>query len=527
MDGLDRGAATVRESAARPSRRFAARVGAARPRSAVALDALIWAVALAGTAAWLRAGTNARFGPLLGPVAAAARFAISPAYRRRVRDWSGRAWREVEAWAEGGGTLPWRAALAFAAGPFFLFEAANGTQLGTFDTRPVVPTAVSLLRDGDVDLAEFEGLRPPLLRGPDGTSCYCFQVVDGCIVSTYPPGMVPFALAAVAPAYALGADLDSTRTLQYLEKATGSAVAALALGLFFLTATRLGSTRGAVATTLFLATGSSLFTTVGLGLWQHGGVVAWLLAALLVEFAARGEPGRRGTAFQGFALAQMLSCRPTAALLFGVFGLWVLIRSPRRGLWLGLFGVLSLAPWQLFYWSVYHNLLGPATINNHSTAALWSFFALRPTLGVLFSPGRGIFVYQPWAILAVAGVVAWMLRAIRGRREVLAGPPGWRAFGLAAVTLHVVMIAAWWDWPGGYCYGSRLATDVVPLLALLATPAAAALAARRRGVALLGGLALAAFLVHVPCVAFEAHRWNQVQPRDHWSWSHAPFLYRR
>ena len=63
------------------------------------------------------------------------------------------------------------------------------------------------------------------------------------------------------------------KNLQYLEKVTAALVASLSLGLFFLTAARLGSPTAAGMVTLFLATGSGVFTTVGLGTWQHGGVL--------------------------------------------------------------------------------------------------------------------------------------------------------------------------------------------------------------------------------------------------------------
>ena len=429
------------------------------------------------------APVRARFGPLLGLAIPAARLILNAAYRRRVGAWVAESWRRTQAYGRGEGPIPWRSALAFVAIPFFLLDVAHHGFLGTFDTRPVVPTAVSLLRDGDFDLREFEGLNPPLLRRRDGSFCYSFQEVDGRIVSTYPSGMVPFALATVAPAWLLGADLDSLKTLLYLEKVAGATVAALALSLFFLTATRLGSAPAAAVATLFLATGSGLFTTVGLGLWQHGGVVTWLLAALLVEFASRGEPGWRGWLFQGFALAQMLACRPTAGLLVGVFGLWVIVRSP-RGLLVGAVGAVALVPWIVYYELIYRSCLGPSTVTtsvsadsgrSSSSGRRWESFS---------APGGGFSCINPgrcwrWPPRSPG-------RGSDARTGSVTGPKGWAAFCLIAVTLHVVLISAWWEWPGGYCYGSRLATDVVPLLGLLATPAVAVLLRRRVGVGLLG-----------------------------------------
>ena len=50
---------------------------------------------------------------------------------------------------------------------------------------------------------------------------------------------------------------------------------------------------------------------------------------------------------------------------------------------------------------------------------------------------------------------------------------------------------------------------------------------RRAGVGLLASLVVLGFLVHLPCIANEAHRWNHHKPRDHWSWSGAPFFHRQ
>jgi len=514
----------VRTGRRRPSARFVSKPGPVRWAVVSFLDWLGVAIAAAGLAGCLHGRASARLAPLLSLIFPGVRLALSGDYRRRVGGWAVKQWRIAQAYASGLGPIPWRFALAFIAAPFFVLDVAHHGFLGTFDTRPVVATAASLVRDGDFDLREFDGLRPPLLHGRDGSLCYCFQVAGGRIVSTYPSGMVPFALATVGPAWLLGADLDSLKTMQHLEKVAGAMVAAIALGLFFLTSARLGSVSAAVVSTLFLASGSALFTTVGLGLWQHGGVVVWLLAALLVEFASRGEPSTRGSLFQGFALAQMLSCRPTAALLVALFGLWVIARSSRRGLVVATAGAIGLAPWIAFHQWIYGSPLGPSTVTSSVSGRLWSFFEFWPMAGVLFSPGRGIFVYQPWAVLAAITILAWP--RLRRAPGMFATPRGWAAFCAVATALHVVVISAWWEWPGGYCYGSRLATDVVPLLALLATPAVAMLMRRRAGTALLTALGMIGFLVQLPCVVNDAHRWNHDLPRRQWSWSHAPYFYR-
>ena len=509
----------------RPSRQFRPRERRLRPRLRFLLDLASLLVAAIGMVICLRAGSTAPFGPLLGLAIPAGRLVLSAEYRWRVGAGFLRIWGQVQHFSRGRGPIPWLAAFALVSLPFFVLDMVHRGSLVTFDTRPVIPTTVSLVREGDWDLREFDqpGTRR-LLRDSDGQFHYCFQEVGGHIVSTFHSGMVPFALAVVAPAYLCGADLDSPRTLQYLEKVTAALVASLSLGLFFLTASRLGSASAAAMVTLFLATGSGVLTIVGLGVWQHGGVITWLLVAMLVEFSSRSAPDWRGLLVQGFALGQMLACRPTAGLLVAVFGLWVLVRSPRRGVLLGMTGLAAAAPWIAFYRLVYHSLLGPATVRTNVSAGLWSFFRIGPMLGTLVSPGRGLLVYQPWAILAVVTLITWP--RLRARTDLTGGPSGWVAFAGLGSLLHLVLVSAWWDWPGGYSWGSRLSTDILPLLGLLAVPSAALLLESRVGRGLLLGLVLVGLAVHLPCILWDAHRWNWLEPRDHWSWSNPPFLYR-
>src|SRR5262249_3352842 len=103
--------------------------------------------------------------------------------------------------------------------------------------------------------------------------------------------------------------------------------------------------------------------------------------------------------------------------------------------------------------------------------------------GLLFSPGRGLLVYFPVAVL----VLVWLC----------AGPLAFRASfaiaSLSGVVLVTLLTASWPVWWGGHCFGPRLLSETEPLI-LLALGTALAASARprlRRGV-------LAALLVLLP-----------------------------
>jgi hypothetical protein len=77
-------------------------------------------------------------------------------------------------------------------------------------------------------------------------------------------------------------------------------------------------------------------------------------------------------------------------------------------------------------------------------------------LGLLVSPAKGLLVFTPLVIVAVAGLV----RAFRQGDRWLAATLG------AAAAAHWVLIGRWSEWHGGESWGPRLMTDALPLLFL-------------------------------------------------------------
>jgi hypothetical protein len=488
---------------------------------------LSWLLGAVGLAMSLQARAAYAFWPLLGLVLPGIRLLVSPSYRVRL----GRAcrvhWENVRAYSAGAGPVPWTAATVFVALPVFLFDISNGQIKGAVDTRPVIPTAVSLVREGDWDISEFYRLdRVDILFDRKGCRHKCYQQTARGIYSAFPAGMVLFAAPVTGLARICGADLDRPWVHLRLQKMTAALVMALVLSLFFLVACCLGLPVESAVMTALLAVSSALYTTVGLGLWQHGGITFWLLVCLLIELRCGGRPGSRGILAQGIACAGLLTCRPTAVLLVAGFGTWVLLRSPRRAFLLAAIAALAYSPCVAMYWWQYGNIFGPATINGNMSGEYWHFGRLSTMAGVLICPARGLFVYQPWAVLAILVCHP----AIRARARTLgyrAAPSGWTAFCLAVITAHWLLISAWHDWSGGDCWGSRMMTDIIPLLGLICVPAIAPLWRSRRSRGLILALGVLGALTHLPCAYLGSAAWNYDAScsSNLWSWPHAPFLY--
>src|ERR1019366_8265121 len=99
--------------------------------------------------------------------------------------------------------------------------------------------------------------------------------------------------------------------------------------------------------------------------------------------------------------------------------------------------------------------------------------------------------------------------------------------GIAA---YLLLYSAWRGWWGGYCYGPRFFTDVLPVLALCAIPTAERLWRRTTGRALVVVLAVYGALVQGIGVYCDDNSWNALPdsvdhtPERVWDWSDPQIL---
>jgi hypothetical protein len=97
----------------------------------------------------------------------------------------------------------------------------------------------------------------------------------------------------------------------------------------------------------------------------------------------------------------------------------------------------------------------PILRGEHWTGRFWEGLS-----GILFSPGRGLFVYSPIFLFSVVtSGSAW--------RE--GGDPLLRTVGVGSL-LVVCLYSRWWPWWGGHTFGPRLLADLAPPLALALYP---------------------------------------------------------
>lgn len=218
---------------------------------------------------------------------------------------------------------------------------------------------------------------------------------------------------------------------------------------FFKFGRELGYSRGAsLGGTLVLGLGTTFFP-------YSRQYFADPLAALAILYGVRflwraGRSENKAAIWGGLCFgAAVFTKIDSAFLLLPVF-IWILRNHKKTaGEFLaGLipFGVMILLYNQLNY--------GSAFTPGYERQGFASPF-LSGLFGLMLSPSRGLFIYAPPVMLFFMGMTAF-----RRKHPAL--------FGLCAglILVKTAILAKWFSWQGGWCWGARLFLPVIPLMML-------------------------------------------------------------
>jgi hypothetical protein len=420
-----------------------------------------------------------------------------------------------------------------------VFAAHVNGQMGCSDSRWSIPTSVSLLDEGNFDLDEYL----PVLQA---RGFYFSEQVNGHYYTVYPfgtsilaaPGVAVLrpvfdALFRVRPslrdvmaraAYERGCPPVAGEPVISLHSWTeqiiaSGIVAATTVVVYAIARTELG-VAGASMIALVFAFGTSAWSTASRSLWQHGPSMLMLALALLAQLR------RWSLVLVGLALGFAYVVRPTDIIPLVLTAAWVAYERPRDFWRFGLGVAAILVPFFANNQRIYGAWLSPYY---HPGTFLGNPFFAEALAGSLISPARGLFLYSPVLMFAALGVG---LKIRRGRFTTL------DASLIACIVTHVVVNAyvnrLWW---GGYSYGPRLLSDMLPYFMYFLVPAIRWIFADGQHPR---PAAAAAFAVTVGVSVFmnavgvfdkPAIAWNTVNDIDRnpvrlWDWRHPPFLAR-
>jgi hypothetical protein len=269
---------------------------------------------------------------------------------------------------------------------------------------------------------------------------------DGCYI-----GNSLLAIPVVACANLRGMDLlkeDQDRSLQCLLAGSTCALAAAlvyAISRLFLS----------VVPTVFLAIGFSLGTsfasTMGTGYWSHNFCVVFELAALLLLLLDRKKTLALLPGLLAVCLFWAYVARPTAILFALATIVYLALWNPRCCFRSVCWLLIQLGIFVAFSLTQYHSLLPPYFLGARLVESRSGWEALY---GIFLAPSRGLFVFSPFLL----GVVVGCLVAIRrlGHNLLFCIVASWTCLHCCLIAWHMRI---WW---GGWCFGPRYLTDVLP-----------------------------------------------------------------
>jgi hypothetical protein len=241
------------------------------------------------------------------------------------------------------------------------------------------------------------------------------------------------------------------------EKFAAAAIAALSAVLLLLLLKRITSAPWAWSLTLVYALATETWSISSQALWQQGpGELAIIACFYGLERWSEDRARHQWLWLCGACVGAAFVIRPTnivllPAVVVALFLAKAALAQQIRLLAVPFAGGLLLAGYN---WHMFHRLSGGyamAVLNGASLSGL---------AGLFLSPGRGLLIYTPVALFALCAFLP-RASAERRRHKVLLVTA---AVFIALESLLISRSIIWW---GGYTWGPRLLTELVPPLVVL------------------------------------------------------------
>lgn len=233
--------------------------------------------------------------------------------------------------------------------------------------------------------------------------------------------------------------------------------------------------------TIIYAFGTINFALVSQALWQHGTVQLFVILAVYFLFNALNLDTKNikkhydqlflsGLCF-GFAILS----RPTSAIVIPIISILLVYKLyfekykliPSIKLFISY--ILGFIPPALFFYLYnsifYKNILNQGYANQLTTGWLSKF--PEGFLGLWVSPSKGILIYSPVFIFIFISLYL-CIREIK-KSKTYETNLKYILFGII-VLFHTLILGKWKHWYGGWSFGYRMASDIIPFLVLLLIP---------------------------------------------------------
>jgi hypothetical protein len=378
-------------------------------------------------------------------------------------------------------------------------------------------------------IREAERCVPPSPPLQSGFLTYQLDRVGGNVVYCYPNGTSILSIPLVGLMNALGVHCYSQdgRYLPLGEGFMQRVLAALLMAGFtvvvFNTALQMLEVGPSLIVAVGTAFGSQVWSTASRVMWSHtwliflGGLAAYYLLGRETGGTKRAHP---------IALATLLSwmyfVRPTGAIPIICVTIYTFLFCRSGFIYYALTGLAWFTGFVVYSWFTFGKLIPDYYLDSRI-----SINSIATTLpAILISPSRGLFIFVPALIFVFYLLIRCWATMPYPRLAILS---------LSIVTIETVLVALWPVWWGGFSFGPRLLSDVIPWLALLAILGCAARLrsshkfSRAEIATALSLLALSIAINGWGTISIAPAMWNvevdiDRHPERVWNWSNPQFM---
>jgi hypothetical protein len=359
----------------------------------------------------------------------------------------------------------------------FVLAFANLNDIWSPDVLPNALFAWTVVREGDVDYDEFvfrPNERDPLAVTMNGltnkldSEAYFFRACGDStatepsraarspggpdapgpndrVCSIFPPGVAFLAFPFFLPFVLAGAQPLDLGLLLRMGHVAAAAIEVVATLLLWSVMRRFVTERWALGLVLLYFLGTSVRTIASQALWQHAGVHLAVALALWLVLARPASWWREGVA--GIALGFGAVVRQTTALVIPFLSAGR-FRPTAYALVGGAIGVIPLL--------VYNAIAFGNPLEQGYGTKPFDGSPLVGLYGLLLSPSRGLFIYEPYMLFAIVTAVVLKPERSLDEQRLLSLAYAWAA--------TAILYATYLEWWGGRVFGPRFLDDLAPVL---------------------------------------------------------------
>ncbi|MFB5649077.1 glycosyltransferase family 39 protein [Leptospira wolffii] len=312
------------------------------------------------------------------------------------------------------------------------------------DANWALPTAVSIVREGNTNLDEYMRLPETRQFFPEMTLKVGEHSYD-----YFPVGGAFLALPQVFLLLQINGTKEVIRHSSEASKLVASSWMAISALLIFFGFRRKFGDSAAILAALLFSFATPALSSGSRAMWQQS--ASLLLNCVFIFFLTKNTFKKYELILLGFLLGFSVWVRPSTVVVSGPIFLYLIFLLRKGIVWVILPAMLSLGLYILYNLTLFGTFT-PSYFNSH-IGKIFQFSGFGEGLaGILFSPGRGIFVWSPFFLFGILGI----LRIRQDREKNLS------ILFLSCIITHIFVIASFHTWWGGHSIGPRLLAELSP-----------------------------------------------------------------